>query len=602
MAFSLPRLWGVLAALVAVGGLGSCVDDNYDLSDIDTLTRIPVNNLTVPVNVKDFDLDRIIDIGDRDPDAVIRVREVAGKKYYFLSKSGDFKAEPENIDKIYAPKPDFAEETVSHVEMIVPTQGAARREAAAYADFRIKAESTPFEYHVGRDGNPRVDDAIESVAAVTFDADGLLNINMKFTSQEVAALASKIEIYNLDIKVPTSFTARCGDIKAEGGHIVIPYLATTDGEVSVDVKVSHVDFTTTESPEGMAVSDGCFDFRETIGFNSGVLRIYPKAGLQLSAIPRVVDFTARYDLSPFTVSLISGKFDIDIDIDDVDALRLTDIPAFFADKQTNISLVNPALSLELNNPVAQYGLECVAGLTLSANRPGGSTPQTLQRLTIPSTAGRQYHIIAPDPAAVDYLSAPAGETVFRTSFPGLGNLLAGDGLPQSIGLDFSSAGQPRPVVRGRAVNYPLGVDLPQVNGRYRFETPLALADDSRIIYSKTIDGWNDDELDNVEISALTVRADITTDIPAGAVLRVWPVDADGRRIPLTNEATAYATLQPRAIDEPLAITLEGDIRHLDGIYVEAVVDGFDGTPLSPVQTIKISNLRATVTGSYTKEL
>ncbi len=39
------------AAASAVVGLTGCVDDKYDLSDIDTTTRIQVNDLVLPVNI-----------------------------------------------------------------------------------------------------------------------------------------------------------------------------------------------------------------------------------------------------------------------------------------------------------------------------------------------------------------------------------------------------------------------------------------------------------------------------------------------------------------------------------------------------------------------
>lgn len=39
------------AGLIAAASVTSCVDDKYDLSDIDTTARIQVDNLTIPVNV-----------------------------------------------------------------------------------------------------------------------------------------------------------------------------------------------------------------------------------------------------------------------------------------------------------------------------------------------------------------------------------------------------------------------------------------------------------------------------------------------------------------------------------------------------------------------
>ena len=41
-----------------------CVDDNYDLSDIDTTTRVEVKDLTIPVNIDAVTLSDILDLDD----------------------------------------------------------------------------------------------------------------------------------------------------------------------------------------------------------------------------------------------------------------------------------------------------------------------------------------------------------------------------------------------------------------------------------------------------------------------------------------------------------------------------------------------------------
>ncbi len=45
--FNLSLFCAAVAAMPLVG----CIDDNYDLSDIDTTVRVQVNDLEVPVNL-----------------------------------------------------------------------------------------------------------------------------------------------------------------------------------------------------------------------------------------------------------------------------------------------------------------------------------------------------------------------------------------------------------------------------------------------------------------------------------------------------------------------------------------------------------------------
>ena len=57
------------------------------------------------------------------------------------------------------------------------------------------------------------------------------------------------------------------------------------------------------------------------------------------------------------------------------------------------------------------------------------------------------------------------------------------------------------------------------------------------------------------------------------------------------------------MSEPIEISVEGDIRHLDGIQLEATLLGSDGnSPLKPTQTIQLKNMKIKVSGSYEKEL
>ena len=43
----------LLWSLFAVAAMSSCVDNNYELADIDTTVGIEVKDLTIPLNVED---------------------------------------------------------------------------------------------------------------------------------------------------------------------------------------------------------------------------------------------------------------------------------------------------------------------------------------------------------------------------------------------------------------------------------------------------------------------------------------------------------------------------------------------------------------------
>ena len=60
-------------SLIASLSLTSCIDDSYDLSDIDTTVKVQVNDLTVPVNIDAITMKSILNLKE---DGI--VREVDG--------------------------------------------------------------------------------------------------------------------------------------------------------------------------------------------------------------------------------------------------------------------------------------------------------------------------------------------------------------------------------------------------------------------------------------------------------------------------------------------------------------------------------------------
>ncbi len=581
----------------------ACIDDNYDLSDIDTTTELKVNDLTVPVNFKDIYLDNIIDLDDSNPDAVIKIIDVNGTKYYYFQKDGNFDAYPKTIAPVEAPAPDHIESSTIHIYATSTAAPQAAGDGDDCTEYAVTPYHTDFDYPVGSDGNPKVDPSIKAISAVRMKDTAPMYITLDFSSDAIAAKASRVELHDLVITVPEGMTAHYGATASSEGKITIPYLESTTGRISVRLKVSALDFVTDSEPKGKEVTDGKFDFTERVGVESGRFLVFPDAGFTSADMPSEIDFNTDYDMTGFTVDMFSGSFDYAIDFDEIDPFELTDLPDFLTGPQTNVILAKPMLTLEVNSPVARYGLECITGLTLTAerNNGGASRSEVLDAFEVTDASDYQLHVLAPDRSVIDAESFPAGTPVFFTPFPGLGNILSGEGLPEIVRVDFTSPAEPSPRVIGDATDFPLGVDLEQVHGEYTFAAPLALADGSSIIYTKTQDGWNDEDVDAIAISKLKITAKLTSDIPAGAKVYIRPVDTAGNRIPLTNAETAYATMPAMASNHEVSLELLGDIRHLDGIYIEAIADDFDGTTLSPDFTIKVSDLRATVTGTYTKE-
>ena len=127
---------------------------------------------------------------------------------------------------------------------------------------------------------------------------------------------------------------------------------------------------------------------------------------------------------------------------------------------------------------------------------------------------------------------------------------------------------------------------------------MSLTEGSRIKYSDTIDGWNDDTIDDILISRLIVTCNATTDIPFGIQLKATPIDKYGKGLNVSGPTE----VKPNAQGENIELILDGDIQFLDGVVLDATASAASSETLRPNMTIKLANIKATVTGKYQSKL
>ena len=86
--------------------LTGCIDNGYDLTDIDTTSEIKVNDLTLPVNLAPVTLSDIIAVGENEDDKVKEVT-INGKTFYAVEETGSFSSDPLRIDPSAALDPIY---------------------------------------------------------------------------------------------------------------------------------------------------------------------------------------------------------------------------------------------------------------------------------------------------------------------------------------------------------------------------------------------------------------------------------------------------------------------------------------------------------------
>ncbi len=594
---SLSRL-SLTAVAVASMPLTACIDDNYDLSDIDTTAEIKVNNLVVPVNLDEITLSNVFDLDDESV-----VKEVDG--IYAVLVDGEFKSEDLKVNPVSLARPFIpdASTTISLVngntDIVIPPLGIGEQSFT----YSIEGFNTSFTYT-----SATVDKSIRSLSKIAVD----WTIDITLSVLNSGKAFKSVAFRNLYLKLPVGL--HTPDYVSDNGIIYLSDINLSSGVMShkVTIRVDEIDF-------AKLAGQGLYSFvPDTSGKNPGTLTIRGSIGVEdgyvvavtnnnISSVPTQTTLTLSSVGSDITVNAVDGEICYSISDFNVDPVALNDLPDLLRQDETNITMANPQLYLSINNPLAGYSLDASSGLTLTACREDGSRkPYSLDAGELinighnAGIAGPYKFCLAPDPSAAGSFEGFANAVPVR--YQGLGNVLSGNGLPSTIEVSFDD---PK-VGPGKVSNFAVPQTLQKLEGVYKFYAPLNLGVNSKIVYDEVTDGWSDETLDKVTIEKLKLGATVSNSLPFDIVLSGYPVDEQGNQCKdlATGKPVGLGSITVRA-GETSSIELEstGTITGLDGVrYFATAVVTKDGVTLRPDDTIKLTGIKATVSGFYIDEL
>lgn len=579
-----------LAAMLLLTG---CMDDNYDLSNIDTTTEVKVNDLVIPVNVNDVTLNSVIDL-DEDSDVKKEIDPATGKEIYVYSYKGTFNSDAINIEPFHVTAPVLTPEEIE-VNLAAAAQAPARRAAAEALHYKVKEMKTSFNYVLSD-----IDEAVKKVSDLSTPS-VTYKTSILFPSA-IVANSEKIEIKNLRIEFPAGLDMAPGSPsvgtydKATGIVTITDHVLSSDGRLNLNLESTRLAVNET-------VTNGSLTYSDAITvLDGGDLMITPKAEATLDQSFRL---STDYKLSSFDVTAFSGSIVKPIDGFDGPSILLNDLPDFLSQDGTNLILANPQLYLEVNNPLSAYNVEARTGVSLTPVRgshpseaivlPGGLT------ITDNKPAGAIYkYVLSPDGAAT--VPVAGYEDAEKLPYPGLGNVLSGNGLPEKLNVDFSN-----PEAFGdNVVDFPLDGNISGIDGAYTFRAPLALEEGTTIYYSGTKDDWGSEDLDKLHVSVMKVTATATSELPVSVLLSAQIINNAGQHVGVCEPLELPANAQ----DHPITLTItapEGsEIDNIDGIYYHVTCsvgpdDASTGEAISPEQSVVLKTVRARVTGRYLYE-
>lgn len=593
---SLPKL-SLTAVAVACLPLAACTDDNYDLSDIDTTAEIKVNNLVVPVNLDEITLSNVFDLEDESV-----VKEIDG--IYAVLVDGEFKSEDLNINAVCLAKPVIPASSTTITLLSNP--GNITLPPVSSTEMTLAYEITDF-HSAFTYTSANVDKSIRSLSKIAVN----WTINVSLTVLNQGNVFNSVSFRDLSLKIPAGL--HLSNYTNNNGIVKLPDIDLRAGAMtySVELHVDEIDFSGLTPEEYSFVTDpngelpGTLTINGTIGAAGGY--VVAVTNKNLSNPPSNTTLTLTPTGSDIIVRSIDGSIRYAINDFNVDPVQLNDLPDLLRQEDTNITISNPRLYLSINNPMAGYSLDANSGLTLTACREDGSRkPYSLdagQLITIGYNKGIDgpYNFcLAPDPSAAGSIDGFSNPTPVR--YQGLGNVLSGNGLPTTIEVAFDDAH----VGPGEVKGFVVPQTLRKIEGRYSFYAPLNLGVGSKIVYDEVTDGWSDDTVDKITIEKLKVNASVTNSLPFDIVLSGYPIDAEGNQCKdiKTGAPVTLGSVTVKAGEtSPLNLETTGTIMGIDGVryYATGVVSKADVT-LRPDATIKLSGIKATVSGFYIDEL
>lgn len=605
----------ITLSLVAMTVFTGCIDDKYDLSDIDSTIAVPVNDLVIPVNIGPVTLENVIDTDDNTKS--IKSEPYQGndpalqdKEIYVYTCPGSFNSKEIKINKFVVTAPRL-EPTKVHVDLSAPKLAPSATAGISELSYDISSTPKHFEYDI-----KSPDDGVVSVKDVK--TPGLvfqLTLNLPTL---VKNETESLDLNNIVVKFPEGLLATDGKaatVKINGvtqtesqavydpnnGELLIKQASYRASELPLVLSVTANEVKIGDD-KGLTLNDkGEFQYEGDIVVDSGVFTLHPNKVAH--NLPQAFDFDLSYSLNNFEITHFTGEINYLIKNLTFEDAMLNDIPKFLSQENTDIILANPQIYLDIYNTCSEYDLEGITGLELTPVRDGvAGTPLVMnENIKVGYNKGEGPYKFAISPEGQNLYLIDGYKDATKVLFSDLGNILKGNGLPGSIKIEF-----PQPHVMGTAENFPLGVNIPAINGNYKFRSPLALAKGSKIVYYNTEDKWDSEALQDLKVENLEITANVNSTIPLDVTFSVQLLNQEGEHIGKCEPVSVPADAQNYAIS--IKVTPDDNekyISDIDGIYYEvtAISQADAQNPanvpdLRPDQSLILDNIKAKVKGIY----
>ena len=624
-------LIGGLATLSLIM-VSSCTDSNYDLEDVDTTARFKANDLIVPINLDVLTFDQVLDLDDDSE--IVKDKDAEGKEIYAVKKEGNFHSDPIEVAKITATT-DITP-TTNTIPKVPSAPGATK------AEFDLKNNVTPTAFKADASD---IDKSIKSIDALGVTS--TLTIPLEMTAMSYSDW-NKVKITGLKIELPAGII--CTPVSpSEADGAKFEKTSATHPDYSL-LDLSAVELPATKSGskgiitikldvtkyENVKRSNNTYsiDFDPT----ARTLAIADQVSIQegiivmakgTSSFPSNITFKISPDMGDLVVETFTGKVQYDVENVNIEPIDLGNLPDFLRQDGTKMGIVNPQIYLAINNPVGDYAT-FESGFRMTPERDGiVGTPATLDAMiggkwvenkdgvmtAKKSGTADQYFVLSPYPYKKTRDFAEFPNPSHESPYTGLRKVLdtptktpGVNGIPTKIYVETVSPQVPEQAVTDFKLGEKYGkVDAETsevkygVDGKYMFYAPLQLTNGTQICYVDTLDGWNDEDIDKLNITSLKLNMTVSTEVSFPIELTIIPTTFNSKPIPGVSANTVIIPADANGYD--FEVVFKGEIAHLDGLLLKAkIMNSNEDTTLAPTMKIYMKDSKATLTGFYEKEL
>lgn len=547
----------IVACMLAAGFLAvgsGCTDSDFDLSNIDQTIGIGGDGLQLPTNsTENIVLDDLLDLNNSD---FISIAE--NGDYMFSKQSDDVKPSHPSIDEVLVKEAKVN----NNFKIEIPESSLmqTRRKSAGHTKLSktasVEGEASEFKYR----GN--VPYEIRELISAKTASD--INIDVNVTAELKKVIPT---FKTMTVTIPSYLKLNIGkcspsqpEYDAEKGIITFHNISSS-AKINIKANISSLDFSTPPPTvvftPGVLGADGSIDFDGTV-----LLGItFDEVNKEGNSLQNLY-MSAKMTMGAIRVTEATGKFKPNLDLEDLGNVNINNVPDFLTDYDVTINLYNPVIELTATSDIDVAG---VATATLIAEDERGNemAKVEIRGLNIKPNGTTRLcickHKEGIDETKYDQVKVVSNLSDIVRKIPHRINCKA------EVDADTYRKGT---VKLGK--EYTIDADV-------YMKAPLAFDEGAQIVYTDTIDGWNEDidKFSFAEGAYIEMTTEVENKMPAYLNVSAFAIDVNGKEIPqhrirvdVSNSVKASEDGE-KAVVTPVTIKLseneKGALKTVDGI-------------------------------------